>query len=152
MGNEQPADGDLPPVALRNELVPVDDAVLAACLGASMPAFLALRGRMEAVGNSVSWRWYRDGSAWLGRVERGAKLLAWLAARDGLFSVTVYAPASRVGELAAAGLSSAALARIEAARNIGATRPCVFPVRGADDLADPLAAIAWKRGGRRAGA
>jgi hypothetical protein len=78
--------------ALNDPSIFPDDAVLAAQLGLSKPAwddFLLLL-KDHAPQLSAEWRYYNDGKSWLCKVTRKATTVLWVAAWDKYFTVASY--------------------------------------------------------------
>lgn len=121
-----------------------DEPVLRGVLGAGYGAYEALMDALGERSYSHEWRYYTDGKAWLCKVQRKAKTLAWMSAWQGFVKATVYLPERYLAGLTAIALSDAARRSIESAANVGKSRPCMVDLRGDADLADLLALMDHK--------
>lgn len=123
-------------VVLADPAVYPDEAVLKAALGPAYGGYLALLDLFSRRGLAAEWRYYRDGKAWLCKVQLKARTIVWMSAWPGFLQATVYVPPKHAEALAGLALGSAAKARIASARKVGSSTPCIFEVRSASDLAD----------------
>lgn len=86
MGKEEASKG----LALTDPEAFPDEAGLEQALGASKRLLDLLRGKIEEMGITVAWQYYRDGKAWLGKFMKGKSNLGWLHIKKGGFGATVY--------------------------------------------------------------
>lgn len=121
-----------------------DEAVLRGVLGPGFGAYGTLIGALGERGYVHEWRYYRDGKAWLCKVQRKARTLAWMSAWRGYAKATVYLPERYLGGLAAIALSDDAKRSIDEAGNVGKSRPCMVDLRGYPDVVDLLGLMDYK--------
>lgn len=108
-------------VQLTDENLFPDEAVLRGVLGAGYGVYLELLGGFEPRGLSLEWRFYRDGKAWLGKVQHKKRTIVWMSVWEGFVKATVYVP-----EKDASGLSGPVLA----AKRVGKSLSCTFDLTG----------------------
>lgn len=129
---------------LRDHATYPDEAALERELGASYGSYRALLDWFASLGLAVAWTYYRDGSAWLGKVQKGVKGAAWLSAWGGYFRCTVYVPLAREEGLYALPSPPELKEILRAAKPLGKSKPCVLDVRSEADLAAVRALVAYK--------
>ncbi|PKN25214.1 MAG: hypothetical protein CVU65_09515 [Deltaproteobacteria bacterium HGW-Deltaproteobacteria-22] len=83
-----------------------DDPILAEVLGPAKAAYDALHLRLAATCPAAvaTWKYYRDGNAWLMSVAWKKKTLFWLSADHGFFRTTFYLPSALEAELVSSDL------------------------------------------------
>ncbi len=98
--------GKPPKPVLHDPAVTPDDEVLTDVLGPAKAAFDQLHVRLAATCPAAvaTWKFYRDGNAWLMSAAWKKKTLFWLSADRGSFRVTFYLPMSLEADVAAADL------------------------------------------------
>jgi len=69
-----------------------DESVLKKVLGVSYGAYLELLKLYESNNLSYEWRYYRDGKAWLCKVQHKKRTIVWMSAWKGYMQVTIYFP------------------------------------------------------------
>ena len=86
---------------LHDASVMPDDEVLADVLGPAKAAFDQLHVRLTATCPAAvaTWKYYRDGNAWLMSAAWKKKTLFWLSADRSSFRTTFYLPSSLEAEL-----------------------------------------------------
>lgn len=129
---------------LRDPATYPDEAALERALGSSYGAYRELLAWFATLGLAVAWTYYRDGSAWLGKAQKGAKGAAWLSAWGGYFRCTVYVPLSKEGGLYALSLPPELNQALRGAKPLGKSKPCVLDVRSTADLAAVRELVAYK--------
>lgn len=89
-----------------NAAVFPDDARLAEALGPAKDSYDLLLARLAATCPAAvtTWKFYRDGNAWLMSAAWKKKTLFWLSADHGAFRVTFYLPTSLEAALATSDL------------------------------------------------
>ncbi len=95
-----------PRPAFTDAAVFPDDASLAEALGPAKAAYDQLLALLAATCPAAvaTWKYYRDGNAWLLSAAWKKKTLFWLSADRGAFRVTFYLPSALEAALAAADL------------------------------------------------
>ncbi len=84
---------DTPTIQLREVSVFPDDAVLKKTLGRSFGWYVKLLHLFAANEMLHEWRYYRDGNAWLCKVQKKKKTIVWMSAWTGYLKTTIYFPA-----------------------------------------------------------
>ena len=130
-------------IELADEEVYPDDSVLKAVLRRAYPAYCALMELFAANGLDHEWRYYRDGKAWLCKVQYKKKTVAWMSAWRGFMKATVYFPERSAAALDGLDIAEELKVSMRNARSVGASRPCVFEIRSKKALRD--LAIVMKR-------
>lgn len=87
------------PIELRDESVYPDERVLKGILGESYPAYGELLRLYDKTGLKYEWRYYKDGKAWLCKVQKKNKTIVWMSAWQGYMQATIYFLERYVDEL-----------------------------------------------------
>lgn len=111
-----------------------DEHVLKKLLGSSWSAYSALLELFDENGMTHEWRYYRDGKAWLCKVQKGTRTIVWMSAWKGFVRATLYFPERLAGEVPKLGISEATIRAIAAAKKVGKSTPCMFDIRDAGIL------------------
>ena len=72
-------------IELRDEHIYPDEIVLRRVLGQSYEAYLDLLNLFQNYEMNCQWRYYNDGKAWLCKVQKKKKTIAWMSAWSGCF-------------------------------------------------------------------
>lgn len=123
-------------VELRDQSVYPDDGVLRGVLGPSFESYLALVRLYDDNGMTHEWRYYRDGNAWLCKVQKKKRTIVWMSAWKGYMQATVYFPEASVGEVCSLDISEGAKEKIAKAKRVGKSCPCTFEIRDNGALDD----------------
>ncbi len=123
-------------IELKNENIYPDDKVLQDVLGDSYKAFKKLLQLYENNEMTHEWRYYRDGKAWLCKVQKKKRTIVWMSAWKGYMQATVYFPLRLLEKVYELAISETARQKIEATKNVGNSKPCIFEVRNENILAD----------------
>ncbi|OHD78594.1 MAG: hypothetical protein A3J97_11580 [Spirochaetes bacterium RIFOXYC1_FULL_54_7] len=116
-------------VELTDDKVFPDDTVLEKVLGDSFKAYKSLLSLFDKNSMQFEWRYYRDGKAWLCKVQKKTKTIVWMSAWKGYMKATIYIPEKHVGSLLDLPLSLETKNSVRAANNVGKSKPCMFEVR-----------------------
>jgi hypothetical protein len=131
-------------IVLADEGVYPSPDILKEVLGRSYPAYTALLELFEAMGLSHQWRYYKDGKAWLCKVQKGTRTIVWMSAWKGFMKATIYFPEKHSGGLSALDLSEETKEGIRGARKVGSSTPCMFEIRNRSVLKDFETVMAYK--------
>lgn len=123
-------------VQLRDENIFPDEEVLRTVLESSFEAFAALLKLFDKNEMVSEWRYYKDGKAWLCKVQKKKKTMVWMSARKGFMIATVYLPVRLLNELLELDISDGSKENIRKAKNVGKSKPCSFEIRNEEVLAD----------------
>ncbi len=135
-------------IELTDESIYPDEAVLERVLGASFGAYRELLKLYADEGLVYEWRYYRDGKAWLCKVQKGKKTVVWMSAWRGYMQATVYLPLSLLEGVYSLNLDKAVAEKIRTTKNVGKSKPCIFEVRDASALPDLAAVMRYKMGAK----
>lgn len=125
------------------DVVPTDE-VLRGILGDSWPAFQALLEIYRNNGMTPEWRYYRDGKAWLCKVQRKKRTIVWMSAWNGYMQATIYFPEKYVEDVYGLELSQDTLDSIRQAKNTGKSKPCIFKITSEKVLEDFQSVMQFK--------
>lgn len=129
---------------LADESVYPDENMLKAVLGRSYQAYCSLLELFDAHGLTHEWRYYKDGKAWLCKVEGKKKTVVWMSAWKGYAQATIYVPERHMAALDALEISEETKKRIHEAPNVGKSKPCTFEIRNTTVLKDFTAVMQFK--------
>ena len=128
--------GAIDNIGLHDENIYPDDHVLEEILGRSYTAYRALLALFDENDLEYTWRYYKDGKAWLCKVQEKGRTIVWMSAWKGYIKATIYFPHKYIEGLYALGLSETIKEKIRQTENTGTSKPCVFEMRGAEALDD----------------
>ena len=131
-------------VELTDDKVFPDDTVLEKVLGDSFKAYKSLLSLFDKNSMQFEWRYYRDGKAWLCKVQKKTKTIVWMSAWKGYMKATIYIPEKHVGSLLDLPLSLETKNSVRAANNVGKSKPCMFEVRDETVLKDLESIMQYK--------
>ena len=77
-------------IVLRDPDVYPEDKILEDILGKSFPSYNKLMDLFKEYGLSSEWRYYRDGKAWLCKIQKKKKTIVWMSAWKGFMKATIY--------------------------------------------------------------
>lgn len=134
--------------ALTDPTVTPTPELVAEALGAATPAWTDLTEALTGLGLAIHWQMYADHPAWLAKVQRGAKTVAWLSAWVGHGRATVYFAARHREQLQVLDLRPALRRQIDTQPMIGRTLPVVIDLGTRADAAEALEVIRFKLSAR----
>ena len=123
-------------VQLKDENIYPDDSVLKQVLGQSFDAYRDLLELFSQNEITHEWRYYRDGKAWLCKVQKKKKTIVWMSAWNGYIKATIYFPERYLEELLALKISELMKEKIRSVKRVGKSVPCIFEVRDKAVLMD----------------
>lgn len=123
-------------IELRDESIVPDDSVLAGILGDSFPAYQALIKLFDDNQLTHQWRYYKDGKAWLNKVQKKDKTIVWMSAWKGYMQATIYIPEKYIDQIYTLDISEERKQIIRDTKNTGKSKPCTFEVRTVDIMDD----------------
>ena len=123
-------------IQLRDESIIPDDTVLAGILGDSFPAYQALIKLFDENQLTHQWRFYKDGKAWLNKVQKKDKTIVWMSAWKGYAQATIYFPEKYIDQIYVQDISEERKQIIRDTKNTGKSKPCTFQVLSTDILGD----------------
>ena len=142
---------------LRNPEIEPTDEVIAISLGAANDAYTAFMKGLKSHGLQVSWRYYHDGKAWLGKglyqwttVRGTAKEVTafWLSIWDGFFRVSIFIPEKARLEALQLSLGNETKERINNSKQMGKLKffPLVFDLRSGELFDDVFTLADFRKG------
>lgn len=131
---------------LRDPEIEPTDVVLQVALVDSFVVFERLRKTLTRGDKPVTleWRYYNDGKAWLCKVRRGAKTIAWLSVWGGFFKLAFNFTAKNSGGIADLGIAKKIVDDFTNTRSIGRLLPLIIDVRNQLDVPDVMKLINYK--------
>ena len=123
-------------VELTDESLFPDEKVLKSVLGNAYSAYTALVDLFSSKNMTIEWRYYKDGKAWLCKVQYKKKTLVWMSAWKGFMQSTVYVMDRHLEGLLGLKISENTKKKILSTKNVGKSKPCIFEVRNTDILSD----------------
>jgi len=123
-------------IELNDESVFPDETVLEAILGKSYNSYCELLKLYDNNGMEYKWRYYRDGKAWLCKVQKKKRTIVWMSAWKGYMQATVYFPEKYVGQIYLLDISEEVKEKMRKTKNTGKSKPCIFEIRNKNILED----------------
>jgi hypothetical protein len=106
-----------------------DESLLKNILGESYDRYLELLDCFVANEMNHEWRYYRDGKAWLCKVQKKKRTIIWMSAWRGFMKATVYIPEKAIEGIYKLAISEDTKQRIRETKNVGKSKPCIFEVK-----------------------
>ena len=121
---------------LRDESVYPDEKVLKSVLGNSYLVYCDLLQLYNDNELNSEWRYYKDGKAWLCKVQRKKRTIVWMSAWKGYMTAAIYLPVRLIDQIYALNITEETKKIIEHTKNVGKSKPCIFEIRDKDILKD----------------
>ena len=116
-------------IELNDESVYPDEQVLKVILGPSYDAYVSLLKLFDENEMVYEWRYYKDGKAWLCKVQKKKRTIVWMSAWKGYMQATVYFPQKYIDQIYTLDISTEMKEKIRATKNVGKSKPCIFEIR-----------------------
>ena len=123
-------------IELKDESVYPDEGVLKSVLGKSYRVYCDLLQLYDDNELNYEWRYYKDGKAWLCKIQRKKRTIVWMSAWRGYMKAAIYLPARLIDQIYALNITEETKKKIENTKNIGKSKPCIFEIRDKDILKD----------------
>ena len=123
-------------IELKDEDIFPDEKILLNVLGKSYEAYTTLIELYDKNEMKHEWRYYRDGKAWLCKVQKKKKTIVWMSAWTGYLKAAIYIPIRLLDNVYALKISEDIKKKIESTKAIGKSKPCIFEVKDEKILAD----------------
>jgi len=123
-------------IELKDENIYPDEKVLKRVLGESYEAFTAILELFKNNELTPEWRYYKDGKAWLCKVQKKKKTIVWMSVWSGYFEAAIYIPKRLIDNVYALDISEETKEKIKATKDVGKSKPCIFEVRDDSVLED----------------
>ena len=112
------------------------EAKLSEVLGLSYEVYKALLDLFDKNEMVYEWRYYKDGKAWLCKVQKKKKTIVWMSAWKDYMQAGIYLPLRLLDEVLALDIASELKEKIKSTKNVGKSKPCIFEMRDANILVD----------------
>ena len=129
---------------LRDESVYPDEKVLKSILGNSYLVYCDLLQLYNDNELNSEWRYYKDGKAWLCKVQRKKRTIVWMSAWKGYMTAAIYLPVRLIDQIYALNITEETKKIIEHTKNVGKSKPCIFEIRDKDILKDFMEVMQFK--------
>lgn len=129
---------------LKDESTYPDDQILKDVLGRSFSAYSKLLQYFAEHGLEYQWRYYKDGNAWLCKVQKKKKTIIWMSAWKSFFKAAIYVPVRLEDEVYQLPLSNERVEIIKGTKNVGKSKPCIFDIRNQKALKELYLLIQFK--------
>jgi hypothetical protein len=113
-----------------------DDNVLKNVLGKSFEAYSELLKLFDEYEMTYDWRYYKDGKAWLCKVQKKKRTIVWMSAWKGYMKATIYFPGKYVDELGRLDIAEETKQKILETNNVGKSKPCTFEIKNKGIIKD----------------
>jgi hypothetical protein len=123
-------------IKLTDENTFPDESVLKKVLGRSYNAYLELLKLYENYDLVYEWRYYRDGKAWLCKVQKKKKTIVWMSAWKGYMQATIFLPERYIDDILKLSISDGTKNKIMKTKNVGKSKPCIFEIKNKKALRD----------------
>ena len=129
---------------LKDENIYPDDTVLSSVLGDAYAVYLKLMNLYRQYEMHHEWRYYKDGKAWLCKVQKKKKTIVWMSAWKGYMQAAIYFPVRLLDEVLELDISETSKEKLLETKNVGKSRPFIFELRTEDLLVDFEKVMVWK--------
>ena len=123
-------------IELADESIYPDEQVLRAILGRSYRSYCKLLELYDRNQLQYEWRYYKDGKAWLCKIQKRKKTIVWMSAWKGYMQPTIYFPERLIEQVYLLPIGKVTKDRITKTKNVGKSKPCIFEVRNQKILKD----------------
>lgn len=123
-------------IELRDGTVYPDENVLRAVLGTSYESYTVLLELFDNNEMSHEWRYYRDGNAWLCKVQKKKRTIVWMSAWKGFMQAAIYFPEKYLERVYKMDISESVKQTFRSTGNVGKSKPCIFEIRDKKILSD----------------
>jgi len=130
---------------LNNQAELPTDAVLKAVLGSAFEAYSELMKRIAEMELVPQWNYYKDGGAWLCKVQFKKKTIFWLSVWENRFRVGFYFTEKTMLGLAELDIEPALVQQLIGPSPIGKLVPFVFNIQAKYLLDDLLIVADYKK-------
>jgi len=123
-------------IELTNENIFPTENVLKNSLGNSYTAYEELLCMFNNNNLNSEWRYYKDGKAWLCKVQRKKKTIIWMSVWKGYMKATIYFPERYLNDILTLKISQETKDAIRLSNRIGKSIPCMFEIKNEKVLKD----------------
>lgn len=130
---------------LNNPLVYPTDEELKKVLGSAFEALSELMLRIADMELVPEWRFYKDGGAWLCKVQFKKKTVFWLSVWESHFKVVFYFTEKTVEGLMPLPIESNLFQQLKLVNRIGKFIPLIFRIQMSSQLDDVFTVADYKK-------
>ncbi len=123
-------------IELADESIFPDEQVLKTLLGKSYVPYCELLDLYDRYQMQCEWRYYKDGKAWLCKVQKKKRTIVWMSAWKGYMQATVYFPERLIEQVYTLPIDKETKERFKKTKNVGNSTPCIFEIRDNHVLKD----------------
>jgi len=123
-------------IELRDGNVYPDEKVLRKVLNEGYDSYAMLLDLFKKNELSYEWRYYRDGKAWLCKVQIKKRTIVWMSAWSGFVQATIYFPEKYLEKVYDLSISEETKIKIKSTKYVGKSKPCIFEIRDINNLND----------------
>ncbi|MCG8337421.1 MAG: DUF3788 domain-containing protein [Proteobacteria bacterium] len=123
-------------IELTDESIFPDEGVLKKVLGRSFNAYLELLKLFTDNELTYEWRYYKDGKAWLCKVQKKKRTIVWMSAWKGYMQATVYFPLRFLDDILTLKITEDSKSKLLKTKNVGKSKPCIFEIRNKKAIKD----------------
>ena len=116
-------------IELANPLIYPDNIQLKEVLKESYNTYCDLIKLYEAYELTPEWKYYKDGKAWLCKVQKGKRTIVWMSAWKGFMKATIYFPEKYIKGIYDLDISESEKEIIRKSNNVGKSKPCTYEIR-----------------------
>lgn len=121
------------------------DAVLQSVLGSANEAYVELMRRLALMELEPMWNYYKDGGAWLCKVQFKKKTIFWLSIWENYFRIGFYFTEKTMSGIAELNIEPALVQQLAIAVPIGKLIPLGFSIQTTAQLDDLITVAAYKK-------
>ena len=129
---------------LGDENIYPDEKVLRKVLGISFNAYSRLLDIFNENGMTYEWRYYRDGKAWLCKVQKKKKTIIWMSAWKDFMKATIYFPDRYTESLYDLNIKEDKKEQITTTKKVGKSIPFMFEIKNEEVLNDLETVMKYK--------
>ncbi len=123
-------------IELRDESIYPNEIVLQAILDKSYSSYSLLIKLFDQNEMIYEWRYYRDGKAWLCKVQKKKRTIIWMSAWKGFMQATIYFPYKDIERVYNLDISEDVKNKIKLTKHVGKSKPCIFEIRDKEIMRD----------------
>jgi len=131
-------------VELSDPEVYPTESILKNILGDTYSIYLLLLEVYEKNGMKREWRYYKDGKAWLCKVQLKKRTIVWMSAWKGYMQATIYIPEKFINDINGLKISNEVRELIKNSKNTGKSKPCIFKITKKENLDDFTSIMQFK--------
>lgn len=116
-------------IELKDDKIYPDENVLQSVLKKAYESYKTLLGLFAENEMTYEWRYYRDGKAWLCKVQKKKRTIIWISAWNGFMKATIYFPEKYAEKIYDLDIGEELKEKIRQTKKAGKSTPCTFEIR-----------------------